>query len=79
MTWSTRLGRKPVSERKKSRNSAMPRSKRIWLASNPNAPLLPEQMTLEELRDPILQDLERLRATGVLDLPQLPQGVVGKS
>jgi len=49
------------------------------LASNPNAPLLPEQMTLEELRDPILQDLERLRATGVLDLPQLPQGVVGKS
>jgi len=38
-----------------------------------------EQMTLEELRDSILQDLERLRATGVLDLPQLLQGVVGKS
>ena len=57
----------------------MPRSKRIRLASDPNAPLLPEQLTFEELRDSIPQDLERLRATGVLDLPQLPQGVVGKS
>jgi hypothetical protein len=54
----------------------MPRSKRFRLASDPNAPLSPEQMTLEALRDSILQDLERLRATGVLDLPQLPQGLL---
>jgi hypothetical protein len=35
--------------------------------------LLPENMTLDELRDSIMADLERLRETGVLDLPRLPQ------
>jgi hypothetical protein len=32
-------------------------------------------MTLEQLRDSIMQDLERLRDAGILDLPQLPRGV----
>jgi hypothetical protein len=36
-------------------------------------------MTREQLRDSIMADLERLRDAGVLDLPQLPQRVVGKS
>ena len=39
--------------------------------------MLPENMTLDELRDSIMADLERLRERGVLDLPRLPQGVVG--
>jgi hypothetical protein len=53
-----------------------PKIESIRLAGDPNAPLLPENMTLEELRDSILVDLERLRERGVFDLPRLPQGVV---
>jgi hypothetical protein len=40
------------------------------LASDPNAPVLPEHMTLEELRDSIMADFERLRETGLLSLPK---------
>ena len=42
----------------------------IRLASDPNAPILPEHMTLEELRNSIMADFERLRETGVLSLPK---------
>ncbi len=38
----------------------------IRLGGDPNAPVLPENMTLAELRDSIMADLERLRETGVL-------------
>ena len=48
----------------------------IRLGGDPNAPVLPENMTLDELRDFTMADLERLRETGVLDLPRLPQGVI---
>ena len=48
----------------------------IRLGGDPNAPVLPENMTLDELRESIMADLERLRERGVLDLPRLPQGVV---
>jgi hypothetical protein len=48
----------------------------IRLAGDPNAPVLPEHMTLDQLRVSILADVERLREMGVLDLPRLPQGVV---
>ena len=51
----------------------------IRLAGDPNAPVLPEHMTLDQLRDSIMADLERLRDAGVLDLPRLPQGVVANS
>jgi hypothetical protein len=51
----------------------------IHLAGDPNAPVLPEHMTLNQLRESIIVDLERLRETGVLDLPRLPQGVVANS
>ena len=51
----------------------------IRLAVDPNVPLLPENMTLDELRDFIMADLERLRETGVLDLSRLPQGVVANT
>jgi hypothetical protein len=51
----------------------------IRLAGDPNAPVLPEHMTFDQLRESIIVDLERLRETGVLDLPQLTQGVVDKS
>jgi hypothetical protein len=51
----------------------------IRLGGDPNAPALPENMTLDELRDSIMADLERLRETGVLDLPRLPQRVVANS
>jgi hypothetical protein len=37
---------------------------------------LPEHMTLDQLRESIIVDLQRLREMGVLDLPRLPQGVV---
>ena len=40
------------------------------LASDPNAPVLPESMTLEELRESIMADFERLRDAGVLSLPK---------
>ena len=40
------------------------------LASDPNAPVLPEHMSLEELRESIMADFERLRETGVLSLPK---------
>ena len=53
-----------------------PKIELICLGGDPNAPVLPENMTLEELRDLILVDLERLRERGMLDLPRLPQGVV---
>jgi hypothetical protein len=45
------------------------------IASDPNAPVLPEHMTLDQLRESIIVDLERLREAGVLDFPRLPQGV----
>ena len=51
----------------------------IRLGGDPNAPVLPENMTLDELRDSIMADLERLRERGVLDLPRLPRGVVANS
>jgi hypothetical protein len=38
--------------------------------------VLLEQMTLDQLRESIIVDLERLRDIGVLDLPRLLQGVV---
>jgi hypothetical protein len=47
-----------------------PKIESIRLGGDPNAPLLPENMTLDELRDSILVDLERLRERGVLDLPR---------
>ena len=51
----------------------------IRLAGDPNAPVLPEHMTLDQLRVSIMADIERLREMGVLDLPRLPQGVVANS
>src|SRR6476620_428116 len=51
----------------------------IRLAGDPNAPVVPEQLTLDELRVSIMGDIERLREMGVLDLPRLPQGVVANS
>ena len=51
----------------------------IRLAGDPNAPVLPEHMTLDELRVSIMADIERLRDMGVLDLTRLPQGVVANS
>ena len=51
----------------------------IRLAGDPNAPVLPEHMTLDELRVSIMANIERLREMGVLDLPRLPQGVVANS
>jgi hypothetical protein len=56
-----------------------PRIASIRLAGDPNAPLLPENMPLDQLRESIIVDLERLRERGVLDLPWLPQGVMDKS
>jgi hypothetical protein len=53
-----------------------PKIQAIRLAGDPNAPVLPEKMTLDELRESIMADLERLRDTGALDLPRLLQGVV---
>jgi len=44
-----------------------------------NTPVLPEHMTLDELRVSIMADIERLREMGVLNLPRLPQGVVANS
>jgi hypothetical protein len=41
--------------------------------------VLPEHMTLDELRVSIMADIERLRDMGVLDLTRLPQGVVANS
>jgi hypothetical protein len=51
----------------------------IRLAGDPNTPVLPEHMTLDELRVSIMADIERLREMGVLNLPRLPQGVVANS
>jgi hypothetical protein len=48
----------------------------IRLAGDPNAPVLPEHMTLDQLRESIIVDFERLREMGVLDLPRLPQRAV---
>ena len=50
----------------------------IRLAGDPNAPM-PERLTLDQLRESIIVDFERLREMGVLDLPRLPQGVVANS
>jgi hypothetical protein len=50
-----------------------PKIESIRLGGDPNAPLLPENMTLDELRDSILVDLERLRERGVLDLPRISE------
>jgi hypothetical protein len=50
-----------------------PRIQAIKLAADPNQPLLPENMSLEQLRESIMQDLERLRDAGPA------QGVVDKS
>ncbi len=33
-------------------------------------PTLPENMTLEQLRDSIMDDFERLRKAGILSLPK---------
>ena len=38
--------------------------------------MVPERMTLDQLRESIIVDFERLREMGVLDLPRLPQGAV---
>jgi hypothetical protein len=51
----------------------------IRLAGDPNAPVLPEHMTFDQLRESIMADLQRLHEAGVLDLPRLTQGVVDKS
>jgi hypothetical protein len=56
-----------------------PKIETIRLGGDPNAPLLPENMTLDELRVSIMADIERLREMGVLNLPRLPQGVVARS
>jgi hypothetical protein len=40
------------------------------LATEPNAPVLPEHMTLDELRESIMVDIERLRERGVMSLPK---------
>jgi hypothetical protein len=45
------------------------------LATDPNAPVLPESMTLEELRESIMADIERLSQAGVISLPRA-SGVV---
>ena len=55
-------------------NFRHPKIASIRLAGDPNGPVLPQDMTLDELRDSIKADIERLRETGVLDLPRLPQG-----
>jgi hypothetical protein len=55
-----------------------PKIQVVRLAADPNTPLLPQDMTREQLRDSILEDLERLRDAGVLDLSSLSQGVVAK-
>ena len=60
-------------------NFRHPKVASIRLAGDPNKPLLPEDMTIEELRESILADLERLRDSGVLQLPGPAQGVVDKS
>jgi hypothetical protein len=51
----------------------------IRLAGDPNTPVLPEHMTLDELRVSIMADIERLREMGVLNLPRLTQRVVANS
>jgi hypothetical protein len=53
-----------------------PKIQAVRLAGDPNTPVLPENMTLDELRLSIMADIERLREIGVLDLPRLPRGVV---
>jgi hypothetical protein len=60
-------------------NFRHPKIASIRLAGDPNGPVLPQDMTLDEPRDSIKPDIERLRETGVLDLPRLLQGVVDKS
>ena len=50
-----------------------PKIESIRLGGDPNAPALPENMTLDELRDSIMADLERLRERGVLDLPRISE------
>jgi hypothetical protein len=52
----------------------------VRLAGDPNT-ILPQDMTLDQLRESIIVDLERLRDAGVLNFPRLPQGVAnpGKS
>jgi hypothetical protein len=47
------------------------------LASDPNPPVLPEHMTLDELRESIVADIERLREVGVLTLPAIKQEANG--
>jgi hypothetical protein len=56
-----------------------PRIASIRLAGDPNQPVLPADITPDELRRSIVEDFERLRAAGVLDFPRLPQGDVDKS
>jgi hypothetical protein len=51
-----------------------PKIQAVRLAGDPNT-ILPQDMTLDELRESIIVDLERLREAGVLDFPRLPQGV----
>jgi hypothetical protein len=49
-----------------------PKIQAMRLASDPNAPVLPESMTLEELRESIMDDFKRLQDAGVLTLPLQP-------
>jgi hypothetical protein len=52
----------------------------VRLAADTTATLLPEQMSLEQLRESIIEDLQRLRESGVLELPSFSaQGVMDKS
>jgi hypothetical protein len=44
------------------------------LAVDPNAPTLPEKMSLEELRESIMDDFKRLQDAGVLTLPLQTNG-----
>ena len=45
------------------------------LASDPNAPLIPQDMTVEQLRRSILEDLANLSGVLELEAIRLPQGI----
>jgi hypothetical protein len=55
-------------------NFRHPKVQAVRLAGDPDAPILPEHMTLDQLRESIIVDLERLRDAGVLDRgsPSIP-------
>jgi hypothetical protein len=61
-------------------NFRHPKVQAVRLVGGPDAPVLPENMTLEELRASILEDLQRFREEGLLELPPpLAQGVINKT